>query len=250
MQSFYLHNQYERRINKIIYEIKFANIIFFFNFEKQSTFKMNTQEEQLNALKDIRQMMDRSSRFISLSGLSGVFAGIIALIGSYFAYNEIDKFFNYRGYAPGFQGEIDLKYNLIKLAIIILVVSLAGGVLFTYRKSQRSNLPIWDKTSKSLLINLFVPLAAGGLFIIALLLNHPNSYIIIAPTCLIFYGLALVNASKFTYSDIRYLGFCEIILGVICMFYVGYGLIFWAFGFGVLHIIYGLLMYFKYEKGK
>jgi len=211
---------------------------------------MSTQEEQLNALKDIRQMMDRSSRFISLSGLSGVFAGIIALIGSYFAFNEIEKFFDYRGYAPGLQGEIDLKYNLIKLAIIILFVALAGGILFTYRKSQRNNLPIWDKTSKSLLFNLFVPLIAGGLFIIALLLNHPNTYSIIAPTCLIFYGLALINASKYTYSDIRYLGFCEIILGTICMFYIGYGLIFWAFGFGVLHIVYGLLMYFKYEKGK
>ncbi|WP_316832019.1 hypothetical protein [Pedobacter aquatilis] len=231
-------------------KIKFADTNMLFNFEKQSTFNMNPQEEQLNALKDIRQMMDRSSRFISLSGLSGVFAGVIALIGAYFANEEIDKFLNNRGYSYGVQGEIDLEYNLIKLALIILFVALAGGVLFTYRKSQRNNLPIWDKTSKSLLINLFIPLAAGGLFIIALLFNHPNTYSIIAPTCLIFYGLALINASKYTYSDIRYLGFLEIGLGLICMFNIGYGLIFWAIGFGVLHIIYGLLMYFKYEKGK
>jgi len=211
---------------------------------------MDNSEEQLNALKDIRQMMDRSSRFISLSGLSGVFAGFIALMGAYFANEEINKFFDKRGYSYGVQGEIDLEYNLIKLAIIILFVALAGGILFTYRKSQRNNLPIWDKTSKSLLLNLAVPLVAGGLFIIALLLNHPNTYSIIAPTCLIFYGLALINASKYTYSDIRYLGYLEVILGLICMFYVGYGLIFWAIGFGALHVIYGLLMYFKYEKGK
>ncbi|RNL55689.1 hypothetical protein [Pedobacter jejuensis] len=211
---------------------------------------MSNSEEQLNALKDIRQMMDRSSRFISLSGLSGVFAGVIALIGAYFANEEILKFVNGRGYSYGVEGEMDLEYNLLKLAIITLIVSIAGGVLFTYRKSQRNNLPIWDKTSKSLLLNLFTPLAAGGLFIIALLFNHPNTYSIIAPTCLIFYGLALINASKFTFSDIRYLGYCEVILGLICMFYVGYGLIFWAFGFGILHIVYGLLMYFKYERGK
>ncbi|MFC4211166.1 hypothetical protein ACFOWA_08245 [Pedobacter lithocola] len=211
---------------------------------------MSNSEEQLNALKDIRQMMDRSSRFISLSGLSGVFAGFIALIGAYFANEEILKFVNGRGYSFGVEGEMDLEYNLVKLAIITLIVSIAGGVLFTYRKSQRNNLPIWDKTSKSLLLNLFTPLAAGGLFIIALLFNHPNTYSIIAPTCLIFYGLALINASKFTFSDIRYLGYCEVILGLICMFYVGYGLIFWAFGFGILHILYGLLMYFKYERGK
>ncbi|RZK14969.1 MAG: hypothetical protein EOO86_17600, partial [Pedobacter sp.] len=104
--------------------------------------------------------------------------------------------------------------------------------------------------SKSLLINLAIPLVAGGLFIIALLINHAQTYAIIAPSCLIFYGLALINASKFTYSDIKYLGFLEVTLGLICMFYVGYGLIFWAVGFGVLHIIYGLVMYFKYEKGQ
>ena len=211
---------------------------------------MSTSEEQLNALKDIRQMMDRSTRFISLSGLSGVFAGSIALIGAYFAHGEIDKFLRKSGYAYGVQGEIDLEFNLVKLGLIVLFVALAGGVLFTYRKSQQNNLPIWDKTSKALLVNLMTPLVAGGLFIIALLINHPNTYSIIAPTCLIFYGLALINASKFTFSDIRYLGYLEVILGVICMFYVGYGLWFWAFGFGVLHIIYGLVMYFKYERGE
>ncbi|MCX2574827.1 hypothetical protein [Pedobacter sandarakinus] len=211
---------------------------------------MNTSEEQLNALKDIRQMMDRSSRFISLSGLSGVFAGGIALIGAFFANQEIEKFFAKRGYSYGVEGEMDLEFNLIKLGLIILVVALAGGVLFTYRKSQRNNLPIWDKTSKSLLINLMTPLFAGGLFIIALLLNHPNTVSIIAPSCLIFYGLALINASKYTFSDIKYLGYLEVILGLACMFFIGYGLMFWAFGFGVLHIIYGLLMYFKYERGQ
>lgn len=210
---------------------------------------MSNPEEQLNALKDIRQMMDRSSRFISLSGLSGVFAGFIALIGAYFANDEIDKFVNKRGYSYGVEGEIDLEYNLVKLGIFVLLIAIAGGILFTYRKSQRNNLPIWDKTSKNLLINLFIPLLTGGLFIIALLLNHPNTYSLIAPSCLIFYGLALINASKYTYSDIKYLGFIEVLLGLICLFYIGYGLIFWAMGFGALHIIYGLSMYFKYERG-
>ena len=211
---------------------------------------MSTQEEQLDALKDIRQMMDRSSRFISLSGLSGVFAGVIALIGAYFANEEIEKFLTGRGYSMGVQGEIDLEYNLIKLALIILFVALAGGILFTYRQSQRNNLPIWDKTSKSLIVNLFFPVVTGGLFIFALLFNHPNTYSIIAPTCLIFYGLGLINASKYTYSDIRYLGYLEVLLGLICMFNVGYGLIFWSVGFGALHVVYGLLMYFKYERAK
>ena len=209
---------------------------------------MSNSEEQLNALKDIRQMMDRSSRFISLSGLSGIFAGATALIGAYFASEEIEKYFRGDTYASGEEGVLALELNLIKLGFIVLFVALAGGILFTYRKSKRNNLPLWDKTSRLMLLNLTIPLLTGGLFIVTLLINHQNIYSIIAPSCLIFYGLALINASKYTYSDIRYLGIIEIILGLICMFYIGYGLIFWAIGFGVLHIIYGLLMYLKYER--
>jgi len=209
---------------------------------------MTKQDEQLNALNDIRKMMDRSSRFISLSGLSGVFAGLTALVGAYFANKEIDRYVNRDLESAYF--DVSVEVNLIKIALLVLIIALAGGLLFTYRQSRRKQLPIWDKTAKNLLLNLAIPLVAGGLFIIALLIVHSNSYGLIAPSCLLFYGLALVNASKYTYTDIRFLGFCEIVLGLIAMFNIGYGLYFWAIGFGVLHIFYGTLMYFKYERSK
>lgn len=208
---------------------------------------MNKQEEQLNALSDIRKMMDRSSRFISLSGLSGVFAGLAGLIGAYLAHSELNKYFSG---ADGFgvDAALNIEFKLIKIGISVLLIALAGGLLFTYRQSRKKKLPIWDKTAKTLLINLAIPLIAGGFFIIALLLNQANSYGLIAPSCLIFYGLALINASKYTYTDIRFLGIFEIVLGILALFNIGYGLYFWAFGFGVLHIVYGLMMYFKYER--
>lgn len=210
---------------------------------------MNNQEEQLNALSDIRKLMDRSSRFISLSGLSGVFAGVIGLLGAYLAHQEISTYTK-GDYGYGTNADLDIEFNLLKIAIGVLVIALAGGLLFTYRQSKKKNLPIWDKTAKNMLINLAIPLIAGGFFIIALLFNHENAYGLIAPSCLTFYGLALINASKYTYSDIRFLGICEVILGIISVFNIGYGLYFWAFGFGVLHILYGLIMYFKYERTK
>lgn len=208
---------------------------------------MTNQEEQLNALSDIRKMMDRSSRFISLSGLSGVFAGLVGLIGAYLAHNELNHYLSGTN-IYGVDAELNIEFKLIKIGVSVLIIAIAGGLLFTYRQSRKKKLPIWDKTAKTLFVNLAIPLLAGGLFIIALLLNHPNSYGLIAPSCLIFYGLALVNASKYTYTDIRFLGICEIVLGIIALFKVGYGLYFWAFGFGVLHIFYGLIMYFKYER--
>lgn len=210
---------------------------------------MNSQEEQLNALNDIRKMMDRSSRFISLSGLSGIFAGITALAGAYLAYNELNNYAK-GSYGYGVDSDTDIEFKLLKIGFVVLAVALLGGILFTFRQSKKRNLPIWDKTAKNLLINLAIPLISGGLFIIFMLIAHPNTYGLVAPSCLIFYGLALINASKYTYTDIRFLGFCEIILGLISMFNIGYGLYFWAFGFGVLHIFYGTLMYFKYERTK
>ncbi len=212
-------------------------------------FEMNSKEEQLNALSDIRNMMDRSSRFISLSGLSGVFAGIVALVGAYFANQEVNTYVA-GDYGYGADADVTLEFNLLKLGISVLLVALLGGILFTYRQSVKKKLPLWDKTAKNLIINLAIPLVSGGIFIISLLLNHPNAVVLIAPSCLVFYGLALINASKYTYSDIRYLGIGEVILGLIAVFNIGYGLYFWAFGFGVLHIIYGSIMYFKYERIK
>ncbi|MEJ5995216.1 hypothetical protein WG904_12375 [Pedobacter sp. Du54] len=208
---------------------------------------MDSKEEQLNALSDIRNMMDRSSRFISLSGLSGVFAGIIALIGAYLAHHEVNAYINGE-YGYGVDADLTLEFNLLKLGISVLFVALVGGLLFTYRQSMRKKLPFWDKTAKNLILNLAIPLVSGGVFIIALLLNHPNAVVLIAPSCLVFYGLALINASKYTYSDIRFLGICEVLLGLIAVFNSGYGLYFWALGFGVMHIIYGSIMYFKYER--
>jgi hypothetical protein len=208
---------------------------------------MNKQEEQLNTLNDIKKLMDRSSRFISLSGLSGVFAGFTALVGAYLAQGEIANYMN-GTYTYGSSIE-DLEFNLLKIGFGVLLVALLGGSLLTLRQSRKKNLPFWDRTTKNLLLNLAIPLVSGGLFIIALLLVHPGTYGLIAPSCLVFYGLALINASKYTYTDIRFLGFCEIILGLIAMFNIGYGLYFWAIGFGILHIFYGMLMYFKYERG-
>ncbi|MBS1663939.1 MAG: hypothetical protein JST68_23030 [Bacteroidetes bacterium] len=208
------------------------------------------QSQSLEALQDIKRMMERSSRFISLSGLSGVSAGICALIGAYIARIWIREYYDAGGYVSQHNylrdGANSLEWKLFGLAIAVLIAALLTSTWFTWRKARRSNLPIWDHASKKLAINMAIPLGAGGLFVLGLINHSDWSYV--APTCLVFYGLALVNASKYTLTDIRYLGILEVILGIVCMYYPHEGLYFWAFGFGVLHIIYGLIMWWKYEK--
>ncbi|MWB96362.1 hypothetical protein GON26_18520 [Flavobacterium sp. GA093] len=196
-------------------------------------------------LSHIRSMMERSSRFISLSGLSGVFAGLSALIGGLYVFQLFEK--NGIHYFDGknIMFSMDLIWDLIVSGIIIFAFALTFGILFTVRKSKKYNLPIWTSTTKNMLFNLAVPLAVGGVFCLALL--YHQSYVLIAPVTLLFYGLALVNAEKYTFSDIKYLGYCQLVLGCISLFYLGYGLVFWILGFGILHILYGLVMFKKYK---
>lgn len=201
---------------------------------------MNTKASE--DLAHIKEMMERSSRFISLSGLSGIGAGIVGLITGVIAISIIEK--------SG--GKIDGSFytektvtSLIGLGIIALLVALFFGCFFTIRKSKKLGLKIWTATTKRILIQLAIPLLTGGVFVLALL-NY-KLYGLIAGTTLIFYGLSLINVEKETYSDIKYLGLLEIILGTISLFWIGKGLVFWTIGFGVLHIVYGIILYRKYR---
>ena len=207
-----------------------------------------TESKPIKDLSEIRNMMEKASRFISLSGLSGIFAGLYAIIGAaiaywylyiYFAENDAPLIFSSRTLYD------EVHVFIILLAAIVFILSVGSAAYFTIRNSKRKSLPLWDHTTKKLIINLFVPLLAAGIFILVLVFR--GYYDLIVPTSLIFYGLALLNAGHFTYNDIRYLGYLELFLGFISLLFREYDIIIWSIGFGFLHIIYGVVMYYKYE---
>jgi hypothetical protein len=212
---------------------------------------MSNQQEQLEAIRDIRSMMERSSRFLSLSGLAGVVVGIIALIGVISAYvflgiSPMDP--GYYRLAKGPDGLPNTRFIQFFFVVptIVLLVSLMAGVWMATRKARKSDLPLWDATAKRMAVNMAIPLLSGGLY--CLILYYHDQLALIAPTTLIFYGLALVNASKYTINDIRYLGIMNILTGLAALVMADYALLFWAFGFGILHIVYGIAIHYKYEK--
>ncbi len=144
--------------------------------------------------------MERSTRFISLSGLSGVMAGIYALIGAGIAYKLIYEIkSDYLGYN-------DLTIQLFFIAFTVLLLSIATGIWLTIRKASRRGQSVWNQSSKLLLKSGAVPLLTGGCFVLLLLLQ--GHYGIIAPGCLIFFGLALFAASQYTFGDVKWLGLC------------------------------------------
>lgn len=197
-----------------------------------------SEKDYLRDIGEIKNLMNRSSRFISLSGLSGIFAGIYAMIGAGIAYVYLFP-------RPGEYitlHSLNFKLLLILLASV-LVLSIITAYLLTTRRAKKNNERIWDITTRRLLLNFLIPLVTGGIYILIKL--NSQHYGLTASLMLIFYGLALVNASKYTIGNIKYLGYAEIVVGLLCAALPGYGLWFWLFGFGLLHVIYGTIMYLK-----
>ncbi|KUG10733.1 hypothetical protein BEI02_09430 [Elizabethkingia sp. HvH-WGS333] len=193
-------------------------------------------------LSHIRHMMERSTRFLSLSGMSGIVAGAIALLGAAYAYNYLGATgFDYEG--RSLHTVEEKVIHLIIVALIVLVSAIFFGGLFTWKNVKKSRQPFWTTATKKLLFNLCIPLVLGGIFCIGLIIHQ--YYILLAPMMLFVYGTALFSAEKYTLNVVRFLGISEMLLGIIALFFPGHGLLFWALGFGVLHIVYGILMYKK-----
>ncbi len=207
---------------------------------------MKPIKEYEKDIASIRTMMERSAKFISLSGLSGVMAGIYALAGAAAAYRLIQYPRSPFSYRTESVQSSEVLIPLLAIAAAVLIASLATVLWLSNRKARRNGVKLWNTASRNMLVNMLIPLVTGGLFILIML--YTGHYGLAAPACLIFYGLALINGSSNTFDEVRYLGFFEITLGLVCALNPGYGLLFWAIGFGVLHIIYGAIMYKKYDQ--
>lgn len=216
---------------------------------------MAETNQHLDDIREIRSIMERSSQFLSLSGLSGIFAGLIALLGAAFIfyYQQSNILINSYSVSNSLIDKLvtggiwtQTLWVYIITALLVFILAVLAVVYFSTRNARRMNMPVWNTTSQRLIINLFLPVLTGGLFCFILL--YHNLIILIAPSMLIFYGLGLINASKYTLTDIRFLGISEIVLGLLAAIWVGYGLLFWVLGFGFLHLVYGFIMFWKYER--
>lgn len=208
---------------------------------------MKTERDHIQDITEIRSMMERSSKFLSLSGLAGVMAGIYALAGAWIAY----RFFGFNPeeivYSAINSGSLfSSLQNVIFLAILVLVLAIGTAIFLSYKKAKKRGEKAWNVTSRRMIANMAVPLLAGGILILVLL---SKGFVgLIAPLSLLFYGLALYNASKFTFDDLKFLGLIQIGLGLISSWFIEYGLLFWTIGFGLVHIVYGIYMHFRYER--
>jgi hypothetical protein len=188
-------------------------------------------------------MMERSSKFLSLSGLSGVLAGVYALIAAYIAYRYYQFIPDHTNYS--INGANTYLNSITILALGVLFLSIGTAILFSYQKSTKNGQSIWNSASKKMALNMLIPLISGGILI--LIFISKDLLALLAPTSLLFYGIALYNASNYTFADVKYLGIIQIGLGLISAYYIEHSILLWAVGFGIMHIIYGIYIYYRYE---
>lgn len=207
---------------------------------------MKKEKDYIQDIAEIRSMMERSSKFLSLSGWAGIMAGIYALSGALAAY----KLYDFNPTAIGSNSNTDESYpalfNIVLIAMSILLLALCTAIYVSYREANKRDEKLWNATSKRLLTNMAAPLIVGGLLILMLISKGMIGFI--APFSLIFYGLALFSGGNFTYGEVRIMGLVQLVLGLISAYWIEYGLLLWALGFGVVHIIYGIYMHYRYEK--
>lgn len=211
---------------------------------------MNTKNSSpKDDLLAIREMMERSTKFLSLSGLSGIFAGVCALFGAAVAYFGMQNHGQFQydqslsALSP-FENSNVMFYLLDGL--IVLIVATIGAFYFSIRKARKAKLSFWTQSTSRLFVHLLIPFATGG--ILSVIFIFRSEIQMVAPITLIFYGLALVNAGKFTFGEIQSLGLIEIALGILAAIFISHGLLFWVLGFGLMHIVYGAAMYYRHER--
>ncbi len=212
---------------------------------------MSTKQDHLESIREMRNLMERSSRYLSLSGLAGVIVGFIALGGVSalllalgIPFGQSISFMELA--AADIPNTARINEYVFMIAAVVFTLSLMTEAVFAFRNARKMGLPLWDATARRMLTALFIPIIGGGVYCLSLMQSGQLDSL--APASLIFYGLGLVNAGKYAVPDVGRLGMAVFMTGLVASFFPSLGVYFWAFGFGFLHIIYGVSIYFKHQR--
>ena len=181
--------------------------------------------------------MQQNSSYFSLSGLSGILVGIYGLLTVYMVHMLTST------YGDGFDGSSQLPIALLEIGILVLAVVMILVALITLRirakrSAKKHNEKLWSPFSKKLRFHTLILLL---LFIVILaVVANKGYYSIITPLMLLLYGIFLLNLSRLV-GRLRYLAFAELILATIAYFIYDKELLFLGLGFGIFHIIYGIV---------
>ena len=200
-----------------------------------------SKKDYLKDISEIKNMMNKSSRFNSLSGISGIATGIYAIIGSLIGYQYVTK------------NNIEISnldrfhFSLLFADLVLIIfLSLITSLIITRRKVKVDGISSGSILTKKMLSNFLIILIPSTIYVLILILNH--DFVGAGSLMLFFYGASLINASHNTLEEIKTLGLIEIVLGILIILIPAFAFWIWLIGAGIIHVIFGLYMYFKHEN--
>lgn len=196
----------------------------------------------LEDISQIKNLMAESSKFLVFTtGLSGFFSGLFAILGMIYIYVLADGDVN-----DIEQLTVNYRSTVAVVLIIILALSTLVTVIFTRRNAKSQGQNPWNPIAKKMVFNFYTVGVLGAVYL--LILFFQEKYDTIVELMLVFYGMALLNGSKYTFDQVKLLAYIQIALGLACSFFDSYDFWFWVAGFGLVNLIYGGIMYFGYGK--
>ncbi len=202
---------------------------------------MKEQKDYLSDIEAIRSMMERSSKFLSLSGWAGILSGLYAITGCFF----LSEYFEFQPEAYNYSATDFRATPSLIITLLVLIMAITTAFTDSYLKARKKGVNAWNKTSRNMLSAMLIPLVTGAL--LSCIMIYHDMIGLVIPFTLIFYGISLYIAGYYTYRVIRILGILQIVAGLSSALFIENSLLIWAAGFGVLHILYGIYM-FKFER--
>jgi hypothetical protein len=179
-------------------------------------------------LEFIRDTMERSTHFTAVPGYGGMLIGFTAIGAAYIAHTQ----------AP-------LIRDWVIVWLVEAVLAFCIGLFAMWQKSKLAGTTLNSVPAKKMILSFVPPMICG--VIITLGLWRYGDFVSMIPVWLLLYGAAVVTGGSYSVRAVPIMGWCFIALGAIAFFLpANTGNLMMTLGFGLLHMVFGLVIARKY----
>ena len=175
----------------------------------------------------IRQTMERATAFTAVPGWGGVGMGVLALAAATVAETRITR----------------TEWLITWLATSALGLTLGGWTMAS--KARRAGTTVFSYSGRRFVLSYVPPLLVGAL--LTGVLVRAGLWSALPGTWLLLYGTGVVTGGAFSVRVVPLMGLCFMVLGAAALFSpASWGNLLMAAGFGLLHIVFGLIIARRY----
>jgi hypothetical protein len=184
-------------------------------------------DRAMDNLRYIRETMERSQSFTAVSGLGGVLMGLIALGATFLALRAETT----GAWVAVWMGAAALSLSTALAAMTLKARAVGGSLLVG--------------AGKKFAWNLTPPLLVGG--VLTLAMTQAGAAELLPGVWLLLYGTGVVTGGAFSVRVVPLMGLTFMLVGAAALFApAAWGNLFMAGGFGLLHIVFGAVIWRKH----